>query len=63
MKKNKADKYKWGLFYFDPKDPRIIVPKGHAWSGWTLNFGNRFSYFVLSVLVALIVLIHYFVKS
>lgn len=58
--KNNSEKYKWGVFYFDPKDSRIFVPKGHALRGWTLNFGNRISYFVIAVLIALIVLINYY---
>ena len=37
---NDPDKWKWGL-YFNPADPRIIVPKRNPAMGLTLNFGNR----------------------
>jgi len=56
------EKYKWGIFYFDPKDTRIFVPKGQVLPGWTINFGNRLSYFVISVIVALLFLINYIAK-
>ncbi len=59
---NNPEKYKWGLFYFDPKDLRIFVPKGHVLRGWTLNFGNPISYFVISVIVAVLVIINYIAK-
>ena len=61
--KNNSEKYRLGLFYFDPKYSRIFVPKGHFLLGWTLNFGNRFSYFVISVIVVAIVLIGYYSKQ
>lgn len=44
------------LIYFDRKDPRIIVPKKNKMMGWTLNFGNPFSYVILSIIIVLIVL-------
>lgn len=61
--KNNPEKYKLGYFYFDPKDSRIFVPKGHFLRGYTLNFGNRISYFVISVIVVAIVLIGYYSKQ
>lgn len=39
--------YKWGIFYFSPHDPRIIVPKRNPWMGWTLNFAHPGAYFLL----------------
>lgn len=27
-----------GPFYFNRKDPRLMVPKIHPFLGWTLNF-------------------------
>ncbi len=59
---NHSDKFKWGLFYFDREDQRIFVSKGHWLRGWTLNFGNRFSYFILSLIVVIVVLINYFTQ-
>ncbi|ESU26128.1 hypothetical protein FLJC2902T_29430 [Flavobacterium limnosediminis JC2902] len=33
--------WKWGMFYYNPKDPRGMVPKKIEWMGWTINFANR----------------------
>ena len=49
--------YKWGIFYFNRKDSRIVVPKRIKWMGWTLNFGNRYSYIYLFCAIAFIVFI------
>ena len=32
--------WKWGIFYYNPNDPRIFVPKRIKWLGWTLNFAQ-----------------------
>ncbi len=40
------DNYKWGIFYFNPKDSRIFLPKMQRWMGWTLNFANPYSYLI-----------------
>lgn len=44
--------YKWGTFYFNAKDRRIIVPKRSRMMGWTLNFANPFTYLLLLGLIA-----------
>jgi hypothetical protein len=31
---------KWGIIYFCKADPRVIVPRGIKWLGWTLNFAR-----------------------
>jgi uncharacterized membrane protein len=46
--------YKWGIFYFNPKDPRVIVPKRIQAMGWTLNFGNIYTYLLFIGIVAVI---------
>lgn len=53
MSKN-PDNWK-GVFYFNRKDPRFIVPKINPALGWTLNFGNPFTYMVILVIVILII--------
>ena len=48
---------KWrGLFYYDPKDPRIRVPKLDPTLGWTLNFANPYTYVFIIALVGIILL-------
>ncbi len=41
------DNYKWGIFYYNTRDSRIILPKQNRWMGWTLNFANTYSYIIL----------------
>lgn len=36
--------WKWGVVYFCPRDPRLIVPKKIMSTGWTYNFAHRGSY-------------------
>ncbi len=51
-----SDSYwKAGMFYFNPDDPAIFVSK-RVGIGYTMNFGNRMSWFVLAgmLLVALL---------
>ncbi|WP_230937973.1 DUF5808 domain-containing protein [Sulfolobus acidocaldarius] len=53
------DKY-WigGIFYYNPEDDRIFVPK-RAGIGYTLNFGNKKAILLLSVIVSLPILISF----
>lgn len=48
------DNYKWGIFYFNPEDSRLFLPKRVPIMGFTLNFGNPFSYLILILLLALV---------
>ncbi len=41
-----------GPFYYNPKDPRVFVPKFTKWMGYTLNFANPYSWLVLVALIA-----------
>jgi uncharacterized membrane protein len=45
--------WKWGLIYFNPADPSIFVEKRFG-IGYTLNFGNRWGWVALAVLVLFI---------
>ena len=49
--------YKWGLFYFNRLDKRIIVPKRLKMMGWTLNFANFYTYIILFLIVAIAIII------
>jgi len=51
--RNDPENYKWGIFYFNPKDPRIILPKRNIGMGWTLNFANPYSYLVILGIIIL----------
>ena len=51
---NNPSNWKW-MFYFNRKDPRLIVPKYKSSTGWTLNFASSYSYLFL-IAVALIII-------
>src|ERR1022692_1177412 len=40
--------WKWGVFYVNPADPSILVEKRFG-IGYTLNFGNRWTWVVLAL--------------
>jgi len=45
--RNDPENYKWGIFYFNRKDPRMVVPKRNRIMGWTMNFANPYAYLIL----------------
>ena len=53
--------YKWGLFYFNKRDKRVVLPKYQSERGWTVNFANPLSYLFILLLIAIIVLFSIFV--
>ena len=44
-----------GPFYFNRKDPRLIVPKLYSKMGWTLNFSNTYTYLALAGIILIII--------
>jgi uncharacterized membrane protein len=58
-KVNVPENYIWYIFYYNPRDKRVFVPKISRWFGWTLNFGNLYSYFILIGLLALVLFLSY----
>ncbi len=51
---SEANNWKWGVLYFNPNDPRIVVPKRIEWLGWTLNFGQPVSIIIIGGILLLI---------
>ena len=60
---NESDYWVWGIFYFNPDDSRIIVPKRIEWLGWTLNYAQPISviitggilfFIIISIIIAFI---------
>lgn len=39
--------WKWGVFYFNPADNRVLPPKRNPVFDWTFNFANTRSVFCL----------------
>lgn len=52
MHKN-PDNWKW-IFYVNRKDPRVLVPKLTPAMGWTLNFGHKYAYIGLTLVIAIV---------
>jgi uncharacterized membrane protein len=48
-----------GPFYFNTKDPRLLVPKLHPSMGWTLNFANPVSWGAVVALLGLVIIISF----
>lgn len=44
--------WKWGMFYVNPEDPRLWVPKRLS-IGWTLNFARPLAWVVMGLLLLL----------
>ena len=55
--RNDPESYKWGIFYFNPRDPRIILPKRIKEMGWTLNFANPYSWLIIIGIISFAVLL------
>jgi uncharacterized membrane protein len=51
-----TEHYKWGLFYVNPEDSRLWVPK-RLGLGWTLNFAHGLSWFMLILLLLPVALV------
>ena len=51
------DNYIWGIIYYNTEDPRVILPKKNPYWGLTLNFGNPYSYVIMIIIVAFILVI------
>jgi uncharacterized membrane protein len=47
--------YKYGIFYFNKNDNRVIVPKRAKFLGWTFNFAHPVSYLIIAALVVIVI--------
>jgi uncharacterized membrane protein len=52
---NEPKNWKWGIFYFNPDDPRSMVPKSVG-IGWTFNFAHPISKIVFGGLLCLVII-------
>ncbi len=53
---NETDYWVWGIFYFNPDDSRIIVPKRIDWLGWTLNYAQPISVIITGGILFFIII-------
>jgi uncharacterized membrane protein len=49
------ENYRLGIFYFNRKDKRVIVPKRNRLLGWTVNFAHPYAYWWMTGIVAFII--------
>jgi len=59
---NDPSKYKWGIFYYDPEDPRVFIPKNIRSLGFTLNFANPDSWLIIGAIIIFAITISYLSK-
>ncbi len=52
--------WKWGIFYYNPQDERVFLPKKNAALGITVNYAKReawiFTLFILTLAVSMILI-------
>jgi uncharacterized membrane protein len=46
-----------GIFYFNRKDPRLIVQKLIPPLGWTFNFANPLTYLMIMFIILIVVVV------
>jgi uncharacterized membrane protein len=44
---------KWGIFYYNRGDNRVLVPKSTKPLGWTFNFARPEVYYFIMIIVAI----------
>ncbi|MFH7018967.1 DUF5808 domain-containing protein [Flavobacterium sp. FlaQc-47] len=47
----------WGIFYYNTKDNRLFPPKRIKQLGWTINFANPNSLFLIIVIIAILLIV------
>lgn len=54
------DNYRFTIFYYNPNDSRLIVPKRNKYMGWTLNFGRTNTYLILIGIIIIAAVTRYY---
>jgi uncharacterized membrane protein len=50
FERENPENWKLGIFYFNKKDSRLIVPKRVKLLGWTFNFAHPISYMIIALI-------------
>ena len=50
-----SNNYKYGVFYYNKDDSRIIGPKRIKYMGWTVNFAHPLSYLIIGGILAMVI--------
>ncbi len=56
------DNYRFAIFYYNPGDQRIIVPKRNRMMGWTLNFGRTNTYLIIAGIIIIVYLAKFYLQ-
>ena len=51
-----------GVFYFNRRDPRLLVPKLNPSMGWTFNFASPYAYITLGCIILIVVAYEFLLK-
>lgn len=51
---NDPDNWIWGMFYYNPKDKRLYIPKKIKDFGWHTNYANPNALFIISLLLLIL---------
>jgi len=51
-----------GLFYYNPKDPRLLIRKSYPLRSWTFNFASIYSYITLALIIIIVIVAALLVK-
>lgn len=54
--------WKWGLFYYNPEDKRVLPPKRIPWMGWTINFAYPKSIWFFVGMMAFFAVVLYLIE-
>ena len=54
---NDPDNWIWGFLYYNPKDSRLLNTKRIKELGWTINFANPNSVFLVIIFITILLII------
>tara|TARA_R110000868_G_scaffold365881_1_gene628788 strand:- start:552 stop:791 length:240 start_codon:yes stop_codon:yes gene_type:complete len=55
------DNWKFGIFYYNKADKRLLPPKRQEWMGWTVNFANSKSVLFFVGMMAFFIFVTLFI--
>ncbi|KIA94166.1 MULTISPECIES: DUF5808 domain-containing protein [unclassified Flavobacterium] len=59
---NDSNNWIWGIFYYNKEDKRMFPPKRNKLMGWTTNFANPNSVFILIIIIAILCVLGKYIK-
>lgn len=53
--------WRFGIFYFNKEDKRLLPPKRQEWMGWTVNLANLKSILLLVGIILFFIILNLFI--